>query len=212
MANLPDLGETALVSDKPVDLGKFFFGDVIRGKLKVRNNSGQGIKIEQIRPSCGCTAAFPDSTTIEPGKSNHLIVEIRPPSTGVLNISLTVETSESKYRIRCRATVENRISVRERSVEFNPDDQFHSFHVDINDASIRAADIGLNKGNETLRRSMTSESTIEFRLPTKGLRHNDQFVLTPTLLGIPQRSVTVVAKQKGRIHTPRTFVYGTTGE
>ncbi|UCH65001.1 MAG: DUF1573 domain-containing protein [Ignavibacterium sp.] len=55
------------------------FGDMVQGEevshVFVLSNSGGGLlKINNVKPSCGCTAAMPEKTELGPGESTNLTV------------------------------------------------------------------------------------------------------------------------------------------
>lgn len=62
-----------------VQQDKFDFGDIKQGEkvthnFVISNNGGDILKIENVRASCGCTAAVPEKDQIAPGESTELKV------------------------------------------------------------------------------------------------------------------------------------------
>lgn len=63
-----------------VQLIEHNFGDIIQGNIathnfKISNVGGDILKITEVRPTCGCTAAQPDKKELAPGESTSIKVE-----------------------------------------------------------------------------------------------------------------------------------------
>ena len=58
---------------------EYNFGDIVQGEVVshvfvLSNSGGDLLKISSVRPSCGCTAAMPENSELEPGESTNLNV------------------------------------------------------------------------------------------------------------------------------------------
>ena len=58
---------------------EYDFGDIKQGEkvshtFVLTNGGGDLLKIEEVHPSCGCTAALPEKTELAPGESTNLTV------------------------------------------------------------------------------------------------------------------------------------------
>ncbi|HZW37966.1 MAG TPA: DUF1573 domain-containing protein [Ignavibacteriaceae bacterium] len=63
-----------------IQQGEFNFGDIQEGTIAshsfiITNTGGDLLKIKDVRPSCGCTAAAPDKKELAPGESTKIKVE-----------------------------------------------------------------------------------------------------------------------------------------
>lgn len=63
-----------------VQQSEYNFGDIVQGttvshNFVITNNGGDTLKILQVNPSCGCTAAKPDKSNLLPGESANLKVD-----------------------------------------------------------------------------------------------------------------------------------------
>ena len=63
-----------VVQNKVHDFGTITSGDVVSHTFVLTNNGGDVLKIENVRASCGCTAAKPEKNELEPGESTNLVV------------------------------------------------------------------------------------------------------------------------------------------
>ena len=63
-----------VVQNKAHDFGTITTGDVVSHTFVLTNNGGDLLKIENVKASCGCTAAKPEKSELEPGESTNLIV------------------------------------------------------------------------------------------------------------------------------------------
>lgn len=56
------------------DFGNINQGDVVTHTFVITNNGGDLLKINDVRASCGCTAANPDKKELKPGESTNIVV------------------------------------------------------------------------------------------------------------------------------------------
>ena len=63
-----------VVQNKEHDFGTITSGDVVIHTFVLTNNGGDVLKIENVKASCGCTAAKPEKSVLEPGESTNLVV------------------------------------------------------------------------------------------------------------------------------------------
>jgi hypothetical protein len=59
--------QIAYLSPEVIDVGNVVEGEVVQGEIKFINNATEQLKINNIRTSCGCTAAKPDKEAYSPG-------------------------------------------------------------------------------------------------------------------------------------------------
>lgn len=63
-----------VVQNKTHDFGSIATGDIVSHTFILTNNGGDALKIENVKASCGCTAAKPDKSELAPGESTNLVV------------------------------------------------------------------------------------------------------------------------------------------
>lgn len=56
------------------DFGNINQGDVVNHSFVIANNGGDLLKINDVKASCGCTAASPDKKELKPGESTNIVV------------------------------------------------------------------------------------------------------------------------------------------
>lgn len=56
------------------DFGNINQGDVVKHTFVIANNGGDLLKINDVRASCGCTAAKPEKNELKPGESTNINV------------------------------------------------------------------------------------------------------------------------------------------
>ena len=67
-----------------------------QGTFKFTNRGAKPVKILNVRPSCGCTAAKPERDVVAPGESSHLSAEISTANRiGLVSVSIVVETDDA---------------------------------------------------------------------------------------------------------------------
>lgn len=108
-----------------VEQGTYKFGTVAQGKkvqhsFKIRNSGDAPLQIKKIEVSCGCTAAKPSTSTIQPGKSAEIDVVFDSTEFGgkVLK-SVTIITNAGKtpsYTFNMEGTVAEELQVTPRQL------------------------------------------------------------------------------------------------
>ncbi|QQS37725.1 MAG: DUF1573 domain-containing protein [Ignavibacteriales bacterium] len=97
-----------------VQLIEHNFGDIVQGQIgshsfKISNVGGDILKILEVRPTCGCTAAQPDKKELTPGESTSIKVEFN--SAGRLGVQekyVLVKTNDEQnqeIRLKLKANV-----------------------------------------------------------------------------------------------------------
>ncbi|CAN5353121.1 hypothetical protein BH09SUM1_BH09SUM1_25110 [soil metagenome] len=84
-------------------------GEVGHIEFPVENTSDKTVKINAVRPSCGCTTATDNPTSLEPGEKSKIKVDFNSTGrSGANHKTVTVETSETdhpSYTLSFEATV-----------------------------------------------------------------------------------------------------------
>ncbi len=121
---------------KVIDVGKVPKGEVIKGELKFVNKSGEMVEIENIRPSCGCTAVTPDKMTYASGDTAIIPYTIETKDFNGLirkSIKITFKNAEPKSQMFfIQAQVIADININPRfinllKVPLNPDSTITEF-------------------------------------------------------------------------------------
>lgn len=68
------LSPKLILQQEEYDFGDIKQGEKVSHTFVLTNGGGDLLKIEQVRPSCGCTAALPEKTELAPGESTNLSV------------------------------------------------------------------------------------------------------------------------------------------
>ena len=68
------MGPKLLVQPTEHDFGQIAQGDIVTHIFVLTNNGGDLLTIENVRASCGCTAANPEKNELAPGESTNLKV------------------------------------------------------------------------------------------------------------------------------------------
>ncbi len=80
-----------------VDLGVSFQGEKATGSFLVRNDGSAPLSIIEIKPSCGCTVAEPESKTVMPGKDVKVGIEIDTSGKiGKVKKNVTIRTDDPR--------------------------------------------------------------------------------------------------------------------
>jgi Protein of unknown function (DUF1573) len=90
------------------DFGKALQNRTLHKDFVVRNFGTADLEIKRVSTSCGCTAALADSTTVEPGASTTLRVDLQTRTyEGKLERKVIVESNDPKSPLvlKVQATV-----------------------------------------------------------------------------------------------------------
>jgi hypothetical protein len=101
-------GPIVSYNTKMVNLGNLQFEKSFSGKIVVRNEGDEALKIDNILPDCSCTVPEPLTTAIEPGDSATLKFVLTPRQSGFIQQSLYVQNNsrnESTILFLIRANV-----------------------------------------------------------------------------------------------------------
>jgi uncharacterized membrane protein len=108
-----------------VEQGTYRFGTVAQGKkvqhsFKIRNSGDAPLQIKKIEVSCGCTAAKPSTSVIQPGKSAEIDVVFDSTEFGGKVVkSVTMSTNAGKtpsYTFNLEGTVSEELQVTPRQL------------------------------------------------------------------------------------------------
>jgi hypothetical protein len=96
-----------------VDPAAFDFGKALQNKtlhkdFVLRNLGATDLEISRVSTTCGCTAALADSTTIKPGASTTLRVDLQTRTyTGKVERRILIESNDAKspLELKVQATV-----------------------------------------------------------------------------------------------------------
>ncbi len=70
-------GPRIRVDPESFDFGRVLPGKTLRKEFRLRNAGDRDLVLQPIRSSCGCTAAIAGATTVAPGHSTPLAVELK---------------------------------------------------------------------------------------------------------------------------------------
>jgi hypothetical protein len=125
---------------------------------------------------------------------------------------MTVETDHGNYQFTCAAQIQDRISLRQRTLTYRATEDFVAVGIDINDPTIDPRSVRLRCGKHTVDRESVDESNakslVTFQVPTKFLAKKDYVILTPERDKKKLQPVKLNVQVQGRFECPRTFVYG----
>jgi Protein of unknown function (DUF1573) len=99
---VPEKLTTISFEEVTFDFGKIKQGDVVKHKFKFTNTGTNPLILENVKPSCGCTALEWPKEPIAPGKSGE--IEAQFSSAGksgpqMKNITLTLNSAERLERL-----------------------------------------------------------------------------------------------------------------
>lgn len=69
------VGPKIVVNPNEYDFGTVTSGEKVKSDFLVTNTGDDLLKIIDVKASCGCTAALPEKTELEPGESTKIKVE-----------------------------------------------------------------------------------------------------------------------------------------
>ena len=69
------MGPKIVINPIEYDFGSVTSGEKVKYNFMVTNSGGDSLKIEDVKASCGCTAALPDKDELGPGESTMIKVE-----------------------------------------------------------------------------------------------------------------------------------------
>ena len=102
-------GPRVRVEPEAFDFGKVKPGRTLRKDFRLRNIGDRDLVIERISKSCRCTRAETDTSTLTPGASTALRVEIQTPaSPGEVELRVLVRSNDPEtpsLEVLLRATV-----------------------------------------------------------------------------------------------------------
>ncbi len=113
-----------------IDFGKVPQGEVITGTIRFVNKSATPITMEDVRPSCGCTAVKPKKMVYASGETANIPFTIKTDKfSGAITKTIRVifkDVTPKTHVITARATVVTEINVTPRFLNFqnialNPD-------------------------------------------------------------------------------------------
>lgn len=108
-----------------VDKPTFNFGTIVQGKkvdhtFIIRNSGDSPLKIAQIRPACGCTAANISTREIQPNKSAEIKVTFNSANfSNAVSKTIAVETNDPKnpsYTLTMAGTITEEIVITPKQI------------------------------------------------------------------------------------------------
>jgi hypothetical protein len=106
------------------DFGKVDEGENVKFAFKLTNKGKAPLTIENVRTSCGCTAATPKDKTIAPGASSELAVSFdtrgRPGKNRKVITVTSNDPENATTRLEIMADVEPTLAFEARHVRLNP--------------------------------------------------------------------------------------------
>ena len=112
-----------------VEKGNHDFGSIAQGKkaqhsFTIRNGGDAPLQIKQLNADCGCTAAKPSASVIQPGKSGE--IEVTFDSTnfaGKVQKNVVMTTNAGRppsYTFKLTADIEEALQVKPRQLSLGP--------------------------------------------------------------------------------------------
>jgi hypothetical protein len=106
------------------DFGKVSEGENVKFAFKVTNKGKAPLTIDNVRTSCGCTAATPKDKTIAPGASSEIAVSFdtrgRPGKNRKIITVSSNDPTAATSRLEITADVEPTLAFEARHVRLNP--------------------------------------------------------------------------------------------
>jgi hypothetical protein len=112
-----------------VEQGTFNFGTITQGKkvqhnFLIRNSGDAPLQIKQLVASCGCTAAKPSSSLIQPGRTGEIQVVFDSAGfSGEVHKSVTMTTNAGKaanYTFKLEGSIVEELQVAPRQLSLGP--------------------------------------------------------------------------------------------
>lgn len=197
-----------------IEMGKVSQGEVLEGAIEFKNISDAVVELEQIKPSCGCTAVTPEKMTYAKGEVASIPFTIATDKfQGVIrkNITVTFKNVEpARHTFYVQANVVTDISVSPRFINFqkvalNPDTTLSEFfeientsdgdieiskiYADKNFLKISPATVTIPSGKSQLIR-------VEFT-PDQSGRHNTTVVIESAMKPEKARKLPVFINVQG---------------
>ncbi|MEM6265496.1 MAG: DUF1573 domain-containing protein, partial [Bacteroidota bacterium] len=93
------------------DFGPITQGTPVTHRFEFTNEGTQAVKIERVKPSCGCTAANYSKTAVAPGETGFVEATYNAAAAGTFNKSITVffegDTQPTLLRFKGEVNAEN---------------------------------------------------------------------------------------------------------
>lgn len=129
--------EIEFLHAKVMKVGKIMQGKTISSAIEFKNIGDAAFEIDQISPSCGCTAVTPDKMLYEPGETAKIpfTIETKTFSPGVIRKSIRISFKDdiiSPETIMVEADLISELSVNPRYIHLqkvvvNPDTTISDF-------------------------------------------------------------------------------------
>lgn len=126
------LGPKVAVQHLEHDFGDINEGDVVSHTYVISNNGGDLLKILDVRASCGCTAAKPEKSELNPGESTNLVVSFNSKGRkGPQSKTVTVSTNDPDkpnilLSFKCNIVVSKTVENKTGAIIYLPETQ-HDF-------------------------------------------------------------------------------------
>ncbi len=126
------LGPKVAVQQLEHDFGDINEGDVVSHTYVISNNGGDLLKILDVRASCGCTAAKPEKSELNPGESTNLVVSFNSKGRkGPQSKTVTVSTNDPDkpnilLSFKCNIVVSKTVENKTGAIIYLPETQ-HDF-------------------------------------------------------------------------------------
>lgn len=114
------------------DFGNVNQGDVVTHTFVITNNGGDVLKINDVKASCGCTAANPDKKELKPGESTNIVVSFnskgrRGPQLKTVTVTTNdPENPQTALTFKCNVIVKDTPNNNTGAVIYFPETQ-HDF-------------------------------------------------------------------------------------
>ena len=126
------LGPKVSVQQLNHDFGDINEGEIVKHIYVISNNGGDLLKILDVRASCGCTAAKPEKSELQPGESTNLLVSFNskgrkgPQNKNVTFVTNDPDTPNNTLTFKCNIIIKKTAENNFGAVIFLPETQ-HDF-------------------------------------------------------------------------------------
>lgn len=129
MANLFFAAAALAAAELTVEKGSHDFGSLPQGKkvqhnFTIKNSGDAPLQIKKLNADCGCTAAKPSSSVIQPGKSGEIQVTFDSTNfSGKVHKTVVLSSNAGKtpnYTFKLEADIEETLQVKPRQLSLGP--------------------------------------------------------------------------------------------
>ena len=207
---LPLLGTARLGLTKPdvIGFGNVYQGVPIRGRVAVHNHTGSDLLIRKVTTTCGCTVAYPESSSIAKSGSTEVLLELVPKKAERFGVKVRILTESGEHEFRVTGNCRPRLIPKSRELNYTRDDEFIQLCFTVIDSSVDAKTLKISLNGKHLEQVRSGPNEIVYRIPTALIKPSAYTNIQPIFGDRPGSVIPIRIQESGVSRLVTDLIYG----